>query len=198
MATKKITTTTANQDFASFNVKVSDHLLAQAIYIYQSNSHQDTSQVKTRGEIVASKRKIYKQKGTGGARHGALSAPIFVGGGIAHGPTGLRPKRKKLNQKMKQKALVGALSLLQKEKALGLFTPPTAKSIKTKQVAEITNATLVQHQASPALLKAFSNIKSVKIIPVDQLNAYQVLQSKKILFTPKALEFIKTKLNTYL
>jgi large subunit ribosomal protein L4 len=188
-------------DLSIFKIKVSDSLLAQAVYVYQSNSHQDTSKVKTRGEIVASKRKIYKQKGTGRARHGALSAPIFVGGGVAHGPTGTQPNRKKLNQKMKQKALVGALSLLQKEKALSLFTPPTTKIIKTKDmVKKISNQplTLVQHQAPAALLKAISNLETVRVIQADQLNAYHVLQSKKLLFTPKALEFIKDKLKSHL
>jgi len=204
MATKKAKTTTTDLKINIFKHKVSDRLLAQAIYVYQSNLHQKTSKVKTRGEIKASKRKIYKQKGTGRARHGALSAPIFVGGGIAHGPVEIRPKLKKLNSKMKRKALVGALSLLQEKKALSLFKPPTGKSIKTKQVTKIllgqptTSLTLVQHQTSPAVLKAFSNLKSVKVIPADQLNAYHVLQSKKLIFTPKALEFIKNKLEAYL
>jgi large subunit ribosomal protein L4 len=204
MATKKIKNTT-DSDFSIFKVEISEDLLSQAIYVYQSNSHQNTSKVKTRGEIVASKRKIYKQKGTGRARHGALSAPIFVGGGITHGPTGVRPKRKKLNSKMKSKALVGALSLHQKDGRLALFKPPTGDLIKTKQIIKMipkdligTSFALVQHQVSPALLKAFSNIKTVKIIPADQLNAYHVLQSKKLLFTPKALDFIKLKLKPFL
>jgi large subunit ribosomal protein L4 len=206
MATKKSTITTkTSSDFSVFKVKVSEALLAQAIYVYQSNSHQDTSKVKTRGEIVASKRKIHKQKGTGRARHGALSAPIFVGGGVTHGPTGIQPNRKKLNTKMKQKALAGALSLLHAKNALDLFKSPTGKSIKTKQVLKLIPKdledkpfTLVQHQATPSLLKAFSNIQSIRIIPVDQLNAFHVLQSQKILFTPEALDFIKTKLKSYL
>lgn len=202
MATKK---TTPNQDFAVFKIKVSDSLLVQAIYVYQSNSHQDTSKVKTRGEIRASKRKIHKQKGTGKARHGALSAPIFVGGGVAHGPTGVQPNRKKLNSKMKKKALVGALSILQEKNVLGLFKSPTGKSIKTKQVLDLVPKdlkdkpfTLVQHQASPVLRKAFANLRSIKIIPVNELNAYHVLKSQNMLFTPKALEFIKDKLKSYL
>lgn len=209
MATKKTTTnkrtTATTSAFSVFKLKVSESLLAQAIYVYQSNSHQDTSKVKTRGEIRASKRKIYKQKGTGRARHGALSAPIFVGGGIVHGPTGVQPNRKKLNTKMKRKALVGALSLLQEKKALNLFKAPTGESIKTKQVINLIPKdledkpfTLVQHQASPALHKAFSNLNQIKIIPADQLNTYDVLKSQKILFTPEALEFLKTKLKSYL
>ena len=69
--------------------KANSTLLAQAIRVYGSNSHQKTSKVKTRGEVDGSTRKIYRQKGTGNARHGAKYAPIFVGGGIAHGPTGI-------------------------------------------------------------------------------------------------------------
>ncbi len=205
MATKKIKIITTDSNFSVFKVKVSNDLLTQAIYIYQSNSHQDTSRVKTRGEIVASKRKIYKQKGTGRARHGAISAPLFVGGGITHGPTGLRPKRKKLNSKMKNLALVGALSILQENKALGMFKPPIGDSIKTKQVIKLipenslkSSIMLVQHGSSASLLKAFSNLETIKIVPANQLNAFHVLQSKKLLFTPKALEFIKTKLSSYL
>jgi large subunit ribosomal protein L4 len=204
MATKS-KSTTIDADFSIFKAKVSDSLLAQAVYVYQANSHQNTSRVKTRGEIRASKRKIYKQKGTGRARHGALSAPIFVGGGVAHGPTGVRRQRRKLNTKMKSKALLGALSILQKNKVLGLLKLPSTQSIKTKKVISLIPKTLkdqpftlVQHQSSKAFLKALANIPSVRIIPADQLNAYQVLQAKHLLFTPKAFEVIKTRLQTYL
>ena len=77
--------------------KSSPTLLAQAIRVYQSNSHQKTSAVKTRGEVVGSTKKIYRQKGTGNARHGAKYAPVFVGGGIAHGPKAIRPANLKLS-----------------------------------------------------------------------------------------------------
>ena len=204
MATKS-KSTTIDADFSIFKAKVSDSLLAQAVYVYQANSHQNTSRVKTRGEIRASKRKIYKQKGTGRARHGALSAPIFVGGSVAHGPTGVRRQRRKLNTKMKSKALLGALSILQKNKVLGLLKLPSTQSIKTKKVISLIPKTLkdqpftlVQHQSSKAFLKALANIPSVRIIPADQLNAYQVLQAKHLLFTPKAFEVIKIRLQTYL
>src|SRR3990167_6881084 len=84
----------------SLEAKVNMKLLAQAIRVYEDRSHPGLSQVKTRGEVKISTRKIYKQKGTGYARHGAKSAPIFVGGGIAHGPKGIKrklalPKKKK-------------------------------------------------------------------------------------------------------
>lgn len=92
-------------------------LLAQAIRVYESGKHPGLSKVKTRGEVRASKRKIYRQKGTGQARHGAKSAPIFVGGGKAHGPKGVK-RVLSLPRKMRQKALKIALSMKAGEKRL--------------------------------------------------------------------------------
>lgn len=88
--------------------QASPSLLAQAIRVYASNSKAGLASVKTRGEVRISKRKIYRQKGTGGARHGAKSAPIFVGGGVAHGP---RPGKRILSlpKRLKGLALSGAL-----------------------------------------------------------------------------------------
>src|SRR3989344_3759198 len=89
-------------------------LLAQAIRVYEARLHPGLAKVKTRGEVIASTRKIYRQKGTGGARHGAKSAPIFVGGGVTHGPKGLK-RILTLPAKMRKKALGTALSLKAKE-----------------------------------------------------------------------------------
>jgi len=87
MATKKVQTTSL-QDLSVFNLEVSPALLTQAIYVYQENTHIGTSKVKTRGEVDLTKKKVYKQKGTGNARHGSKSAPIYVGGGVVFGPRG--------------------------------------------------------------------------------------------------------------
>ncbi|KKT36270.1 MAG: 50S ribosomal protein L4, partial [Candidatus Collierbacteria bacterium GW2011_GWA1_44_12] len=122
MPTKKTTTTTSiAPDFSVFNVEVSPSLISQAIYVYQANSHRGVAKAKTRGEVTASTRKIYKQKGTGNARHGAKSAPIFVGGGVVFGPTGLATPLKSFNQKMKLKALAGILTLYRAEDRLSLL-----------------------------------------------------------------------------
>src|SRR3989339_658705 len=131
MPTKKVTTTTS-QDLSIFSLEVSPSLLAQAIHVYQENSHRGVSKTKTRGEINATKKKVYKQKGTGNARHGAKSAPIFVGGGVVFGPTGLKSAPKSLNQKMKVKALAGILSLYQKENRLSLVSATEIKETSTK------------------------------------------------------------------
>ena len=89
--------------------KANTAILSQAVRVYTSNSHQKTSKVKTRGEVQGSTRKIYRQKGTGNARHGAKYAPIFVGGGIAHGPKGVRPENMILPKAMRRRALAAAM-----------------------------------------------------------------------------------------
>ncbi|MBI1872200.1 50S ribosomal protein L4, partial [Candidatus Collierbacteria bacterium] len=78
-------------DSRIFDYKVNEALLSQVIHVYRANTHQNTSKVKTRGEVNRTTKKVYRQKGTGNARHGARSAPIYVGGGVAHGPSGVSP-----------------------------------------------------------------------------------------------------------
>src|SRR3990167_11555632 len=93
-----------------FGGDVNKALLAQAIHIYRDRTHAGNSKVKTRGEINLTTAKWYKQKGTGRARHGSQSAPIFVGGGVAHGPR-TRDFSLSMPQKMRKAALISALSL---------------------------------------------------------------------------------------
>ncbi len=92
-----------------FDVKINPQLISQAIRTYQVNNRLGTVSTKTRSEVAGSTRKIYRQKGTGRARHGSITAPIFIGGGVAHGP---KPYDYSLKwpQKMKQAALFGVLT----------------------------------------------------------------------------------------
>lgn len=202
MATK----TAKNTKISIFKTEVPMELISQAIHVYQANTHRTPSKVKTRGEIRASTRKIWKQKGTGRARHGALSAPIFVGGGIAHGPKGVLANPKSLTRKMKTLSLAGILSLYQKDNRLALVKVPPAKGgLKTKDAIKIfpTEAlkksfTLVYTQLSSEQLRGFRNIKNFSSILVSQLNTFKVAQSNRIFFTPEALEEITTKLKPVL
>src|SRR3989344_1281131 len=93
-----------------FSVPMNKVLLAQAIRVYQANLRQGTSSTKTRSDINRTKKKWYKQKGTGNARHGARTPSIFVGGGVAFGPNGTTDWSLKLTTAQKQRALVSALS----------------------------------------------------------------------------------------
>src|SRR3989337_4248642 len=101
-----------------FEKKVKPVILAQAVRVWLSNQRAANAKTKTRTEVSKTTAKMYKQKGTGRARHGSYSAPIFVGGGVAHGPTGGENWKLKLPAKMTKKALLGALSIRAREKKL--------------------------------------------------------------------------------
>ncbi len=201
MATKKTTTPTAKaSDFSVFSQEVSPSLLAQAIHIYRENSHQGVSKTKTRGEVDLTKHKVYKQKGTGNARHGAKSSPIYVGGGVVFGPTGIKSSPKSFNQKMKVKSLIGILSLYNKEDRLSLIDVASLSSLSTKKAATLFgngNSTLVHYDEKSETLKSVSNLKNLSLCSARRLNTYDVAQSPKVYFTPTALELIikRLKLN---
>jgi len=200
MATKKVQTT-SQPDLSVFNQEVSPALLAQAIYVYQENSHVGTSKVKTRGEIVASKRKIYKQKGTGGARHGAKSAPIFVGGGVVFGPRGLKLSPKGLSKKMKIKALLGALSLYNKEDRLSILDTSAIKDSSTKSAAKVLGEDklgLVHFQEDPKTLKAIGNLPNIVLLSANRLNVYKVVSSPKLVITAGAYAHLVERLKSVL
>ena len=203
MPTKKTTaTTTTAPDFSVFNVEVSPSLISQAIYIYQANSHRGVAKVKTRGEVTASTRKIYKQKGTGNARHGAKSAPIFVGGGVVFGPTGLATPLKSFNQKMKLKALAGILTLYRAEDRLSLLDSKELKDKSTMKAIKLLpegydkqKTSLVHFGDTPELLKSLSNVKGLTLLAANRLNAYKVAQSGKVILTATALDYLGKKVS---
>jgi large subunit ribosomal protein L4 len=163
--------------------KVNMKLLAQAIRVYEDRSHPGLSKAKTRGEVTMSTRKIYKQKGTGGARHGAKSAPIFVGGGVAHGPTGLK-KILELPRKMAKGALMEAFKI--KENTGMLFIENKIADVKkTKEAKALIDKLLGSKSWKTKVLvildgekllagRAFRNIENVKVVSVRALNVYEV------------------------
>lgn len=173
-----------------FSDKPNITLLAQAIRVYESNMHIGITRKKTRGEVKFSTRKIYRQKGTGGARHGAKSAPIFVGGGLAHGPKG-KKRSLTLSKKMVKKALNTALSLKLKEKQLVVIEGITTLK-KTSEGAKVLGKifengksvrfTLVLDNNNLAAKRIFRNIDYVKVISNKVLNAYDVYYGGFLVF----------------
>lgn len=187
-----------------FLAKINEKLLAQAVRVYLTNQRQGTSSTKTRGEVAGSTRKIYRQKGTGRARHGSIKAPIFVGGGIVFGP---KPRDLSLGlpKKMKIGALFAALSSKFKSKdilvASGLAnlkakTSGVIKMLKNLKL-EMTNSkllvkTLLVHTGNEdKLLLACRNIQNLTLAPVNLLNPYLILTNQKILFAEEAIEKLK-------
>ncbi len=179
-----------------FGGKVNDKLMAQAVRVYLTNQRQGTASTKTRGEVRGSTRKIYRQKGTGRARHGAITAPIFVGGGIAFGP---RPRKfeLKMSKQMRRKALLSALSQKLSEDKVRLVDLNGASG-KTKEMYKMLKALeLINKEgegkvlfiASAAEAKRGSrNIESVEISPTASLNTYTVLNNNHLVFAKEAID----------
>jgi len=162
-----------------FDAKENLNLLAQAIRVYQEEAHIGLAKAKTRAEVNRTKKKWYKQKGTGGARHGARSAPIFVGGGVAHGP---RPVKRHLTlpKRMARKALQVALGLKVK-KAEVVVVEGLAKITKTKEACVLINkikatgrCTFVLSDENLAKAQFLKNIENVDYTSYKSLNAYRV------------------------
>lgn len=185
----------------AFSIVVKPQLLAQAVRVYQFNQRQGTASTKTRGEVVGSTRKIYRQKGTGRARHGDIKAPIFVGGGIVGGP---KPKDYSLdiNKKQKRKAFFGALTLKLKEKSIfGIADSALKIEPKTKLVANFLKTLKLTGKKITFVLPkmekknfvlATGNLSGVDLINCQSLNTYQILNSTKLIFFESALEVFKS------
>lgn len=187
---------------AIFGAKVNKTLIAQAVRVYLANQRQGNASTKTRGEVAGSTRKIYRQKGTGRARHGGIRAPIFVKGGIAHGP---KPKDYSLAMptKMKRAALFSALSAKLAGQEIAVVTG-IEKLDKTKTMAKTLSQVggkktlLVMPENMTSVYKAARNIEGVSITPAAQLTTYAVMDAKKLVFMKDAIEtlektFIKEK-----
>lgn len=190
-----------------FGAKVNQKLMAQAVRVYLTNQRQGTASVKTRGQVVASTRKIWRQKGTGRARHGAKSAPLFVGGGIAHGPKP-RDFSLKLSKKMKKKALFSALTgkfnqgLMTVITGLGKIKPKTHEFLKVLENLKLLPSDSKGKNKNLKLLlilpgkvenleRAARNIGGVKLASANLINTYLILATKRLLVMEESLEFLR-------
>jgi large subunit ribosomal protein L4 len=179
-----------------FGDKVNKTLVSQAVRVYLANKRQGTVSTKTRGEVDGSTRKIYRQKGTGRARHGSIRAPIFVKGGIVFGP---RPRDYSLElpTKMKRKALFSVLSgkLTSGEiKIVSGFediTPKTKKFVAALQKLELDgkkrSVLLVTAGKTENLKRAAGNVSGVNLLPANLLNAYEVIKNKHLVLMKDAV-----------
>jgi len=177
-------------------------LLSQAVRIYSSNSHQKTHKVKTRGEVVGSTKKIYRQKGTGNARHGAKYAPIFVGGGVAHGPSGVRPDNMVLPKTMRRRALASAMQLKLSASAIagisGVKTFPSKTSAVVKLLAMIAKhpknkVLIITCAAVTPLYNSVSNLQNVTMKRAALVNAFDLISADFVVLTKKALTVISER-----
>ncbi|MCF8879450.1 50S ribosomal protein L4 [Hyphobacterium sp. SN044] len=175
-------------------------LLQRAVRWQLARRQQGTHKAKERGEINITKKKYGRQKGGGGARHGARSAPIFVGGGKAHGPR-VRSHAHELPKKVRALALKHALSSKAGSKSLFVIEDAAMKDAKTKAARDalaklgLTNALIIDGDAVDANFSlATRNVPHVDVLPAQGLNVYDVLKHDQLVLTKAAVEKIHARL----
>lgn len=179
-----------------FGAKVNKSLMAQAIRVYLANQRRGTAATKSRGEVQGSSKKIYRQKGTGNARHGSKRAPIFVHGGVALGPN---PKdySLKFSKKMKKAALFSALTVRQQDGIVKVVDGFEKVSAKTKDMAtalkalgvspKMNNVLVITSEKVSNLDRSTGNIQGVYVRMAEHLNTHDVLGTKLLLFTKDSI-----------
>lgn len=181
-----------------FGAKVNKVLLAQALRVYLNNQTGHFAHTKTRAEVTGSTRKIYRQKGTGGARHGSKRAPIFVHGGIALGPKS-RKVVLDLPKRMKKAALISALSQKLAEKEIIGIKGAEKASGKTAQVSALLkklgrkNALIVTDDSSQVMVRAARNIPGIEITSASQVNILSIIGHKSLILSATAIEGLQKR-----
>ena len=193
------------------NIELSDKIFSvtpnmdviRSIVDWQINRFKKrTAKTKQRNEIRGSTAKIYAQKGTGGARHSSRKAPIFVGGGVAHGPKGSVYRVKKINKKIKKLGLLHLLS--QKNKVNSLFVVEDFKKEITKtklfnqflEKNKLKNSLIISDKDSKLkIIKSARNIPNLKIIEQQGTNVYDLLKYKNVIFTTTSIKSLQDRLS---
>ncbi len=183
---------------ALFGAKFRRQLLFDCVQAYLTNKRLGTQKAKTRGEVHGTTAKMYRQKGTGRARHGSYKANIFVGGGVAF-PPAPRSWHIAVPKKMRQEALAQGLSLRCKEGNLVIVDQWTAEAVKTKKAAaqlkkwEIGEGLIVVDKPDEKLWKSLRNIPKVHMVTAGDVNALDILRFEKLLLTEKAVEQLEKR-----
>ena len=179
-----------------------NHKLIKYVIDWQLNHQKPrTAKTKQRNEVRGSTKKIYAQKGTGGARHSSKKAPLFVGGGQAHGPKGAVYKVKKINKKVKKLALAQTLAKKNTDKQLHILSDVKTMITKTKDfnkfllTNKLTNALIVSDKSSEKnLLRSARNIKNIKVINDEGANIYDMLKFTNVIITSTSMKKIETRI----
>jgi len=182
-----------------------DKYVVQSLIDWQLNHFKPrTAKTKQRNEVTGSTAKIYAQKGTGGARHSSRKAPLFVGGGVAHGPKGAVYRVKKINKKVRKLGLFYILS--QKNKVNSLFVVEDFKNEikKTKLFNnfliknKLKNSLIISDKSSKSkIIKSARNIPGLKIIDQEGANAYDLLKYKNVVFTTSSIKLFQDRVSKW-
>jgi len=184
-----------------FSAKINKKLVSNVLYKTNANYKCRHAKTKQQNEVSGPTSKIYAQKGTGNARHASKKAPIFVGGGIAHGPKGeLSYKKRKLNKSEKKQSIASIISEKIKNKNLLVFNDFTKEIKKTKEMSvifkkfEITNSLVILDKNSKEKIeKSSRNIPNVKITDVNHFSAFDLVKFKKVVFTESSVKELEKR-----
>ncbi len=181
-----------------FGIEPNDHAIYLDVKLFLANQRQGTHKSKQRNEIAGSTRKLYKQKGTGGARAGSIKSPLFNGGGRIFGP---QPRNYtfKLNKKLKSLARNSALSYKAKESSVLVLEDFTFDTIRTKNFVNLLNALeladtktlVVVSEGNNNIYLSGRNVQKTKVITPDQITTYDVLNASKLVFTTSSVKTLE-------
>ena len=184
-----------------FLAKVNNKLVSSVLYKTNANYKGRHAKTKQQNEVRGPTSKIYAQKGTGGARHASRKAPIFVGGGIAHGPKGeLAYKKRKLNKNEKKLSVASLITEKNNNKNLLILNDFSSEIKKTKEMSsiinklEISNSLLILDKSSKEKIeKSARNIPNVKVTDVNHFSAYDIVKFKKVVFTESSIKELEKR-----
>ena len=182
-------------------LKVNNKLLKYVIDWQLNHAKRRLAKTKQRNEIKGSTKKIVPQKGGGGARHASKKAPLFVGGGVAHGPKGAVYKIKKINKKVRKLALAQTLSKKNSDKNLHILADVKKEVKKTKEfnkfleLNKLANALIISDSDSlKNINKSARNIKNVKLIKDEGTNIYDLFKYKNVIITSSSAKKIQDRI----
>ena len=184
-----------------FSAKVNSKLVSSVLYKTNANYKGRHAKTKQQNEVSGPTSKIYAQKGTGNARHASRKAPIFVGGGIAHGPKGeLAYKKRKLNKSEKKLSVASLITEKNKNKDLLIFSDFNSEIKKTKEMHsiikkfEITNSLIILDKKSKDKVeKSVRNIPNVKVTDVNHFSAFDIVKFKRVVFTESSIKELEKR-----
>ncbi len=182
-----------------FGQEYRSDILARVVDWQRAKARSGCHMVKDRSLVAGSTRKIYKQKGTGQARHGSVKAPIFVGGGTVFGPV-VRSHEYSLNKKVRNLGLKVALSLKLKEKSFIVLNNAKVESDKTSDLSkkiksfDSKSVLIIDSTVDEKLKLSSRNLKGVDVLPVGGLNVLDILKHEKLLMTVDALKEVEKRL----
>tara|TARA_B100000674_G_C37452922_1_gene739121 strand:- start:13 stop:636 length:624 start_codon:yes stop_codon:yes gene_type:complete len=184
-----------------FSAKINKRLINSVLYKTNANYKGRHAKTKQQNEVSGPTSKIYAQKGTGNARHASKKAPIFVGGGIAHGPKGeLAYKKRKLNKSEKKQSIASLISEKIKNKNLIVFSDFNSEIKKTKEMQlllnkfEISNSIIILDKKSKEKIeKSIRNIPNIKVTDINHFSAFDMVKFTKIVFTESSVKELEKR-----